>query len=74
MVSFFSASTCKKDTIFDAARKVFGSFYFVTAFVNSAALAIFYFPKCFLVAENYALIEFGIKSVRFQNSVCTIFV
>jgi len=30
--------------------------------------------KCFLVAENYTLIEFGIKSIRFQNSVCTIFV
>ena len=37
MVSFSQLPAVKKDTIFGAARKMFGPSYFVTAFSNSVS-------------------------------------
>ena len=41
MVSFVSAASCKKDTIFGAARIFFGPSYFVTAFSKISTSPIF---------------------------------
>ena len=42
MVSFFSAASCKIDTLFGAARKIFGPPYFVMALAsdNTAILLV----------------------------------
>ena len=39
MVSFFTAGSWEKDTIFGAARKIFGPSYFVTVLQTVALLA-----------------------------------